>query len=130
MSTHRHTPSPVQLFTTNELTAIIEIRQQVATLRQALEAMIEADNEYEQAYLTLHDLKSIQAEYHVDQLKRTCAKAQNVAIKARMAVFRALEKYIGSLEPHDAMDALYQMDSETHYRIMCLMSDPSLLSAC
>jgi hypothetical protein len=126
----RHTPSPVQLFTSNELTALREIRQQVATLRQALEAMIEADDEYEQAYLTLNDLQRINAEYHVDQMKRTCAKAQNIAMKARMTVFRALERYIGELEPHEAMDALYRMDAETHYRVMCLMSDPSLLKAC
>ena len=94
--------------------------------RRAIDAMMEADLEYEQAHLALKDLHSIQAEYHVDQLKRTCSRAQNVAIKSRMYVFRALEKYIGSVEPSEAMDALYRMDADTHYHVMCLMSDPTV----
>ena len=88
---------------------------------------MEADTEYEAAHRMWNDLRSVQAEYHVDQLHRTMSRAQNVAVKARMAVFAALQRYIGEMEPSEALEALRRMDATTHYRIMCLMADPTIL---
>ena len=122
----RHTPSPVQLFTSNELSALREIRQQVGMLTQCIDVMMEADAEVDSTHQGLQDLKAAHAEYHVEQLKRTLAKARSVAMKARITVFHALEKYIGAVDPSEAMDSLYRMDPETHYRVMCLMADPSI----
>ena len=122
----RHTPSPVQLFTCSELSALREIRQQVSALSMALESMMEADAEYDLAYKTLKDYHNRSIVYHTDQLQRTVQKAQSVAVRARMAVFTALDRYMGGLEPSEALEALSRMDSNTHYRIMCLMSDPTI----